>query len=128
MYLDIRDFPVVRMGNDPADNVPIDTLLAQISDLLERDRPFVFISEMDSDNGQEKGNVDDRRKVALWMKANRTPIRQLIKGHIQVVTDAGQRAEFMAFAAGFEKFWGYPMFVVATVPEAQDKALSLLRC
>lgn len=127
MNIDACDFPLVRMQNDPALAVPVDEVLAQNLELLQRGEPFVVIGEgLPNEGEREDENVDDRRKVALFMKANKTEIRRLIKGHIQIVPEVEKRDGAESFSVMFEKFWGYPMFVVATEQEAQAKAKSLL--
>ncbi|MCM2438527.1 hypothetical protein HGO34_02190 [Agrobacterium vitis] len=124
MNVDSSDFPFVRMNNDAPSVAPVEELLRQFSDLLARNEAFLFMSEGAFDTSGD--NVEDRKKVSLWMKANKGEIRRLVKGHIHVQPDTVKRVAAKAFALISEKFWGYPMFIVATPEEAQEKAAALL--
>ncbi|HBO6774561.1 hypothetical protein FA454_32650 [Pseudomonas aeruginosa] len=123
MNIDTTEYPIVRMENARAR--PVEEVLECISELLARGRPFVFVSQDAPDDDAEE-HIDTRRKIASWMKANRTEIRRLIKGHLQIVSEPDQRDGMQAFSVVFARFWGYPMFVVASVEAARAKAESLL--
>ncbi|KSC78047.1 hypothetical protein AO896_28345 [Pseudomonas aeruginosa] len=124
MNIDTTEYPFVRMENSPARARPIEEVLECISELLARGRPFVFVSQDAPDDAED--HIDTRRKIVTWMKAHRTEIRRLIKGHLQIVPEPDQRAEMQGFSMVFAKFWGYPMFVVASAEAARAKAESLL--
>lgn len=128
MNIDATEYPIVRMIADPALDVPVDEVLASISDLLALGRPFVFIGEGDPGDGggDKQAKVEERRKTALWMKANKTEIRRLVKGHVHIVPEAAKRVAMKAFSVVFAKFWGYPMYIVASAEDARAKAQSLL--
>ncbi|WP_445143704.1 hypothetical protein [Dyella sp. Tek66A03] len=125
MNIDTAEFPIVWMVADPALNVPMEETIASFSELLSRNQPFVFVGEGEPGDG-DTDNVEDRRKITLWMKANKNEIRRLVKGHVQIVTDTAKRAAMEAFSVVFGKFWGYPMHIVAGAEEAHTKAQSLL--
>ena len=127
MEIDASRFPVVRMRENAQVNQPVGTVLEHYVHLLQRDEPFVVIADTfpsQGDRKQERG--EDRRAVTMCMKAHKTEISRLIKGHIQVVKNAELRPEAKQFATIFQKFWGYPMFVVATEDEALFMAVTLL--
>ncbi|WP_201268189.1 hypothetical protein [Pseudomonas aeruginosa] len=126
MNIDTTEYPIVRMENARSLARPIEEVLECISELLARGRPFVFVSQDIPDGDDAEEHIDTRRKIALWMKANRTEIRRLIKGHLQIVSEPDQRDRMEAFSVVFAKFWGYPMFVVASAESAHAKAESLL--
>lgn len=127
MNVDTSEFPVVLMGTDDAKSMTIDEVLALFSALLERSEPFLFMSEGDmGGEGNRDGDVADRKKMSLWMKVNKAEIQRLIKGHIYVEPNAAKRLEAEAFVLKAEKFWGYPMFIVATTDKASVKAATLL--
>ncbi|MGZ2749063.1 hypothetical protein [Burkholderia stagnalis] len=123
MHIDASSFPFVRMGYDPSRDEPMDIVLGRLSELLRGGKPFVFLSEGDFNDG---GGEGDRRNVSLWMKANKAEIVRLIKGLVHVEPDAAKRAAAEQFSEGFAKFWGYPMAVVATHQDAQQRAEGLL--
>ncbi|HBU0449000.1 TPA: hypothetical protein MCP14_005711, partial [Klebsiella pneumoniae] len=79
-----------------------------------------------SDNNESE-SIDDRRKITRWMKENKTAVSSLIKGHIHIMPDDNKRTELESFSVTFERFWGYPMFPVATEDEARVRAEALLR-
>lgn len=124
MNIEAHEFPLVRLGYDAGEHIPTQEVLARYSALLKREKPFVFLSEGDMDNGND--DVAERKKVSLWMKANKSDIRRLVKGHVHVQPDTAKRFAAKAFAVISEKFWGYPMFIVANAEEARSKAAQLL--
>ncbi|WBU65775.1 hypothetical protein [Paracoccus aerodenitrificans] len=93
------------MINDPGDDTPVDTVLADFSALLARDQSFLLMSEKDmTDTEQSPANG---KKVALWMKANKAEMRRLIRGHIHVQPERGKRLAAKAFALATEKAFGH---------------------
>lgn len=124
MHIDSSDFPIVRLNSDASSVAPIKEVLRQLSDILARNKVFLFMSEGPLDTSGD--DIEDRKKMSLWMKANKNEIRRLVKGHIHVQPDTAQRTAAQAFATTSEKFWGYPMFIVPTTEEAQVKAKALL--
>lgn len=124
MQIDATNYPIIRMDDASSQDMSVDTVLASLSELLARGNALVLWG--DGELGEENGSVDDRRKVAMWMKANRDEIQRLIKGHVHVVADAEKRSAADAMSAVFIKFWGYPMFVVESVDDAFRKANALL--
>lgn len=124
MNIDASAFPMVWMHTGEDKAVPVEEVLTSISALLARDEPFAFLAEGAPDDADD--NVEERRKVAQWMKANSAALRRLVKGHVQIVPDVAQQVAMAAFATGFARFWGYPMFVVASLDEGHAKARSLL--
>lgn len=125
MNIDATEFPIVQMVADPALDTPVEEAMASFLELLSRNQPFVFVGTGEPGDG-DKDNVEDRRKISLWMKANKAEIRRLVKGHVQIVPDAAKRVAMKAFSVVFGKFWGYPMYIVANAEEARVKARSLL--
>ncbi|HDX3930724.1 TPA: hypothetical protein ROF83_002714, partial [Citrobacter freundii] len=102
-------------------------ILIAISKLLQKKQPFVFIcSGLPTESNKENDDVNERRKITTWMKDNKAAIGQLIKGHIHIIPETTKRTELESFSVTFERFWGYPMFIVATENEAREKANALL--
>lgn len=129
MKIDASNFPIVRMQENANVNEPVDRVLDHYLCLLQRGEPFVVIADTFPDQGARKQeSVEDRRSVTLFMKEHKAEISRLIKGHIQIVTNSELRQEAKEFSKIFEKFWGYPMFVVATEDEALYRTVTLLEC
>lgn len=126
MNIDATEYPIVWMDYEPAQGVPVEEALASISTLLARNRPLVFLAQNEPSDTNRQEGAEERRAVALWMKANKREIRRLALGQVQIVPEAAKRVAMRAFSVVFAKFWGYPMFVVASVDEALTKARSLL--
>lgn len=124
MYIDSSSFPLVRMGYERDKAVPVDRLLEDFSALLARGQAFVFFS--DGDMAQEERSPEERRQVVLWMKARRPELKSLVRALVHAEPDAQKRAEAEAFAQMFGKAWGYPMLLVASPEEAQQRARELL--
>ncbi|MBJ2141277.1 hypothetical protein JC796_11085 [Delftia acidovorans] len=116
MYIDSSSFPLVRMGYERDKAVPVDRLLEDFSALLARGQAFVFFS--DGDMAQEERSPEERKQVVLWMKARRPELKSLVRALVH--------AEPEAFAQMFGKAWGYPMLLVASLDEAQQRARELL--
>lgn len=126
MSIDATEYPIVWMDYEPSRGVPVAEALASISALLARNQPLVFLAQNEPGDTHRQDGAEERRAVALWMKANKHEIRRLALGHVQIVPEAAKRVAMRAFSVVFAKFWGYPMFVVASVEEARAKAGSLL--
>ncbi|MGY3859414.1 hypothetical protein [Aeromonas intestinalis] len=126
MNIDATEYPIVWMDYEPARGASVEAALADISALLVRGQPLVFLATGEPGNGNDKAGAEDRRTVALWMKSNKHAIRRFALGHVQIVPESTKRVAMRAFAVVFAKFWGYPMFVVASEEEARAKADALL--
>lgn len=127
MKINTDDFPRVRMNYSMEPDASFDVVLGAISSLLERKQPFVFIcTGLPAESNKDNDEVDERRKITCWMKDNKSEIRQLIKGHIHIVPEENIRTELVGFSVTFERFWGYPVFIVASENDARAKAKDLL--
>lgn len=124
MNIDARHFPQVTLEYNATLNLPMNEVLAQLSELIARDLPFAFIAT--GGLGEANADPEDHKKLSLWMKANKPQIVKTIKGHVQIVEDAAGQAAAREFVPTFIKFWGYPMLVAATAEEAQEKVGELL--
>src|SRR5260370_21844799 len=108
-----------RMGYERNRAVRVDGLLEDFSALLARGQAFVFFS--DGDMSQEERSPEERKQVVLWMKARRPELKSLVRALVHAEPDAHKRAEAEAFAQMFGKAWGYPMLLVASPEEAQQR-------
>lgn len=124
MNIDSSTFPLVRFGYAPENPASTASVLADISELLAREQPFVFIGTGGFDQGEP--DIEERRLVANWMKANKPAIVKFIRAHIHVTATDEERNQAEAFSQFFENFWGYPMLVVGNAEHAERKAGELL--
>lgn len=124
MRVDSSRFPLVWLDHDPITADSADKVLADMSELLAREQAFVYLASGGLD--QAEPDIDERRKVAAWMKANKPAIVQLIKAHVHIADTDEALHKATEFSRFFENFWGYPMLVVATTAEAEAKAAELL--
>jgi len=124
MRVDPSRFPLVWLDNTPENADGTDEVLADMSALLAREQPFVFLASGGFDAPEP--DIEERRKVANWMKANKPLILRFIKAQLHVASSEDERSKALAFSRIFENFWGYPMLVVASTEEAESKAAALL--
>lgn len=128
MKMDASQFPVVWVRESTDDTVSVQETLAEYLSLLKLGESFVVIAnEFPSQQERKQEKVEDRRAATLFMKAYKTELRQLIKGHIQIVSGPEEKIEAQQFSSIFEKFWGYPMLVVDTQEQAELLAATLLK-
>ncbi|MGH8053319.1 MAG: hypothetical protein ACREP4_05295 [Stenotrophomonas sp.] len=125
MRVDSSHFPLVRLDYAPENADSTETVLADMSALLAREQPFVYIASGGFDQGEP--DIDERRKVANWMKANKPAIVKLTKAHVHVAANDDEQRKAEEFSRFFENFWGYPMLIVGNAEEAEAKASELLR-
>lgn len=125
MRVDSTHFPLVRLDHAPENADSTETVLADMSALLAREQPFVYIASGGFDQGEP--DIDERRLVASWMKANKPAIVKLIKAHLHITANDEEQRNAEAFSRFFENFWGYPMLIVGNTAEAEAKASELLR-
>lgn len=124
MKIDANAFPIITMQYNTPEPLQIDLVLDQLSELIARDRPFVFVAQ--GGLGDSRFDANDHKKLTLWMKNNKAEIVKNIKAHVHVVTSDTEQKAANDFAPTFFKFWGYPMFTAGTTEEAHRMALELL--
>lgn len=124
MKIDTKEFPIVTMQYNTPEPLQIDKVLEQFSELIARDRPFVFVAQ--GGFGDSNSDVSDQKKLTLWMKKNKAEIVKNIKAHVHVVTSDIEQKAANDFAPTFFKFWGYPMFTAGSIEEARHMAHELL--
>ena len=91
MKIDASTYPIVWMHRDSTSDTTVEEFIMDLSELLARGQPFVSIGEgAPDDDTDKKGDVEGRRKMALWIKPNKAEIGRLIKGHVQVVPEPEQ--------------------------------------
>jgi len=124
MRVDPSRFPLVWLDSSPANAEPTDKVLDDMSALLARQQPFVFLAAGGFDDAEP--DLDARRKVASWMKANKPAIVRYIKAQLHVADTVEARDKALEFGRIFENFWGYPLLVVGSCDEAETRARALL--
>lgn len=124
MRVDPSRFPLVWLDSSPANAEPTDKVLDDMSALLARQQPFVFLAAGGFDAAEP--DLDARRKVASWMKANKPAIVLYIKAQLHVADTVEARDKALEFGRIFENFWGYPLLVVGSCDEAETRARALL--
>jgi hypothetical protein len=124
MKIDSTAFPIVRMQYNTPEPLRMEDALAEMSGLIARGKPFVFLAE--GGLGDAHSDVSDHKKLTLWMKANKALIAQNIRAHVHVVADATEMQAANDFAPAFLKFWGYPMLVADSIEKGLGKAHELL--
>lgn len=125
-HLATQTFPLVWMHAYLASEENASPLTAQaemlhiFEELLARETPFVFLSQIDHTAGQTESQ-EERKRITLWMKAHKAPLRKYVNAMIQIEPDPIKRLTLVTFSAIFPKFWGFPLLIVST----RDEALSL---
>lgn len=125
MHIDATRFPLVWLDYDLAHADSTETVLDDMSALLAREQPFVYIASGGFDDREP--DIDARRKVAGWMKANSTAIVRFTKAHVHIAGSAEEHRKAEEFGRFFEKFWGYPLLIADSLEDAQAKAAELLQ-
>ena len=125
MSMNSSEFPLVWMnfaqepGHDHQDD--FDEFEAN----LQRGEPFVLLTDTTNAEIHEHSREENKR-TALWMKKHKVELRRLVLAMILIESNSAKRLGFKAFAAVFAKFWGYPIFLVASREQAIEMARGLL--
>ena len=123
MYIHrVENFPVVEI--DCSRSMSVDESLAVFSELLLRKQPFVFIGSGSFQD--EQNSHEDRKKVALWVKAHKAELTAFVQAMIYIQPDKAIQAVLRQFAENYEKFSGYPMIMVENAEQANQTVQSLL--
>ncbi|MEC3947975.1 hypothetical protein [Sphingobium sp. HWE2-09] len=124
MLLDDAKFPLVRMHYNHADEQGEGSGFERFEALLERRKPFVLIGlGAQPDKVQ---SIEERKQVTLWMKRNRPALHTYVRAMVYVEPSPAKRFLAKASAPVFQKFWGYPIVVAASEPDAEAVAARLL--
>ncbi len=127
MRIDATRFPVVwirlKTPNPDAEASPF----AEFEELLAREEAFVLLNDEGLDRSGHEHSPEDMKQASLWMKRHKHALRSCVLAAIYIEPSAALRLATRAFAVVYEKFWGYPMHMVATRDEALALARQLLR-
>lgn len=123
MMINDVDFPIVKIDYKMDESAGIDAFLSKIDQLLAKQQAFVFLSDVMPEEGQ---SIEDRRKIAIWIKQHQIEVEKWIKGHVHIVDSPEHLLEMENFSVIFKKFWGYPLIIVETLKNAHIEASKLL--
>lgn len=115
MILEDKSFPIVRLHYDADPQDGQETLFETFERLLALETPFVLIGFGGSNR---ESSHEERKSVNLWMKRNRAALRSFVTGMVYVEPKPANRFILRSNADTYKIFWGYPMLVSATEPEA----------
>lgn len=123
MLIDAARFPLVWMRMNAPSNNPDAPPFSEFEALLARKEAFVLINDEGLDAGEHEHSREEMKQTSLWMKRHKSELRAFVKAMICIESSAAKRLAAKAFAVVYEKFWGYPMLMVAT----KDGALALAK-
>jgi len=126
MFIDASQFPLVWMRLNAPGTDPEASPFAEFEALLARKRVFVLLNDEGLDKGDHEHSPEEMKQTSLWMKRHKSELRALVKAGIYIEPNTAKRLATKAFALVYEKFWGYPMLMVATKDEALALAQTLL--
>ena len=123
VQIDTAHFPLVWMQIASSSGNPAAKPFSEFEALLARKEAFVLLNEEGLDRGEHEHSPEEMKQVSLWMKRHKRELRTFVKAVIYVEPSSAQRLATKLFTLIYEKFWGYPMLMVAT----RDEALALAR-
>ncbi|SKC74305.1 hypothetical protein [Paraburkholderia hospita] len=126
MLIDAAQFPLVWMRiNAPSNNAEASPF-SEFEALLAREEVFVLLNDEELDKGEHEHSPEEMKQTSLWMKRHKSELRAFVKAAIYIEPSTAKRLATKAFAVVYEKFWGYPMLMVASNDEALALAKKLL--
>ena len=128
MLIDATQFPLVwiQFKKSAPNANPDASPFAEFEALLARKEVFLIINDEGVDKEDHEHSREETKQIMLWMKRNKADLRAYIKAGVYIEPNAAKRLAGKAFAVIFEKFWGYPMMIVATREEGLNLAHTLL--
>ncbi|SIO95889.1 hypothetical protein [Vibrio spartinae] len=121
MQIDTSQFPLVWTRFNAPGTDPETSPFAEFEALLARKSAFVLLNDEGLDKGDHEHSPDEMKQTSRWMKRNKSELKAFVKAAIYIEPNIAKRMATKAFASVYEKFWGYPMLMVAT----KDEALAL---
>ncbi|MFC3024375.1 hypothetical protein ACFODT_11125 [Vibrio zhugei] len=126
MQIDTSQFPLVWMCfNTPSADANASPF-ADFEALLARKTVFVLLNDEGLDKGDHEHSSEDMKQTSRWMKQHKSELTAFVKAAIYIEPNLAKRVATKAFALVYEKFWGYPMLMVASKDEALTLAETLL--
>lgn len=120
MRIDSAQFPLVWMSSDISGSDWEDDLNA----LIARGERFVFLTR-DLPISGPNGNHEDRRRLALWLKQNRSELKGRCAGSILIVEAPSLVFALGPVVRGMSKAFGFPVSICveASFPTEAKKLL-----
>ncbi|MGO1297727.1 MAG: hypothetical protein ACTMIA_10515 [Vibrio sp.] len=126
MQINTSQFPLVWMRfNAPATD-PSASPFAEFEELLARKTVFVLLNDEGLDKGEHEHSSEEMKQTTRWMKRHKNELKAFVTAAIYIEPNSVKRIATTAFASVYEKFWGYPMLMVATKDDALALAQQLL--
>ncbi len=126
MLIDASQFPLVWMRLNAPGTDPEASPFAEFEALLARKKVFVLLNDEGLNKGDHEHSPEEMKLASRWMKRHKSELRTLVKAGIYIERNTAKRLATKAFALMYEKFWGYPMLMVASKDEALALAQRLL--
>ena len=126
MLIDAARFPLVWVRINAPANTADASPFSEFEALLARREAFVLLNDEGLDEDEHEHSHEERKQTSLWMKRHKSELRAFVKAMICIESNAAKRLAAKAFAVVYEKFWGYPMLMVATRDDALALAEQLL--
>ncbi|MDH0729207.1 hypothetical protein N5F23_02225 [Pseudomonas sichuanensis] len=126
MILDSTGFPMVWMNVGTAGIDTDDEGFKAFEVLVAGGEPFVLLDAERANQAQAAPSQEAQKQLSLWMKRHKAALRSVVKAQVHIEPDLGRRQVASAFAAKFELFWGYPLFVVGSREEGMSLARKLM--
>ena len=126
MLIDTSQFPLVWMQLNAPVAEPEASPFSEFEALLARKEIFVLLNDEGLNKDEHEHSPEQMKQMSRWMKRHKSELRAFVKAAIYIEPNIAKRLAAKAFALVYEKFWGYPMLLVATKDDAQVLAQELL--
>jgi hypothetical protein len=124
MTLDIQNFPIVRVSETPSSTL---TLEKQLEMLLDREEKFVLIiPNIPEKEEHETLTSAEKKHRALWIKQNRTRLKQWCVGGIMIARSSALRLTLKPLLYSASKVFGFPVYLVESEELAKIEIQRLL--
>lgn len=120
---DVSRFPIVKLHGRGLPPGYAPTWANEMNMLLLQDHPFVLIFP----DSVENETHEDQRLRTKWLKAHKGRLAQICRGIFGIEPDKAARVLKRAQGAVVAAAFGLNFRVVATVEEAEQLAVSLIR-
>ena len=126
MLIDSSQFPLVWMRINAPCSTANDSPFDEFEALLIKEQPFILLNDEGLDKGDHEHTPEEMKQTTRWMKKNKSKLKAFVKVAIYIEPNIAKRIASKAFAVVYEKFWGYPMLMVASKEEALSLANNFL--
>ena len=126
MLIDSSQFPLVWIRINTPSSATNASPFDEFETLLIKKEPFILLNDEGLDKGDHENTPAEMKQTTRWMKKNKSKLKAYVKVAIYIEPNIAKRIASKAFAVVYEKFWGYPMLMVATKEEALSLANNFL--